>query len=699
MTTSADLRPILDLPRLPDALAIDGETADWGDAGLRITAFAEDAAPAIAPARFAAEARLGWNARGLAVAVRLHSDQPWIESDATMDAFNADSVELFLRRGSAWKELVQPVIAPGMAPGRESPRSFVWDYRGKTEDWAGVATAVEIARTRQADGCTLEALIPWAQLRFIPALGADCEFALKLNKIISGTGRRQLVWNGPTGDMFQRLRLAETAAPAVGRAAWIVRDGSDRIAVCAVAPAANAGEPLVLRRGAAELVHTSLQAGEGRASACAFVLAPAPGDTPLTAELGGSTMAQLPTPDLAAEYRLLLEFAASAPRWWIDDPRVEGLRPRVPALLTGPRLPEAAMPDPALARAAGIVGLELRWFAADGAPVTTAERPGRYGAAITVRCATGEPLRFYQTCVRLPEQLPLAALADDVLHRLGASAAPDASAILARDRLGTRLADLLDRRETAELIAALQEAAADGKPPRPIARAHDWWHGVRTALGTATVYRWFRHLPPGYATQPEQRWPAVIYLHGSGGLVPRDYQPFEKRNPEADLLGWIKNKDLPLAVYALQASGAWEPPAVLAAIDRILAEDRIDPDRVVLMGFSMGGIGTWNCVVDHPERFAGAVPLGGRGYRSGDVSAIAGTVPVWAFNGDVDTATTLTDARLATDALKAAGGDVRLTVLTGAGHLTTQEEAFNTPGLWDWVLERKRVTSVKDSPY
>lgn len=687
---ATDLRPIFDLSRLPDSLAIDGDATDWGGSGICVTAFAEDAAPPIDPALLSADLRLGWNARGLAVLVRLRSSLPWQEAAEARLAYNADSVELFLRRGSEWKELVQPVIAPGMAPDQPDLRTFIYDYRGKTTDWAGVATAIEVTRRRQLDGYLLEALIPWAQLRLQAAPGTTCEFAIKLNKLIPGQGRRQLCWMGPTSDMFQRLRLAEAGTWTVAKAAWLVRDGTDRLAACAIAPVDAAGSILSVTRGGDELARTTLSVRAGRAVASVAIEAPAPGEPPLVLSWGGQQAGQLKAPDVALESRLLLEGAASLPRWWLDNPRVEQVRFRVPALLTGPDLPQPLCAEPSIARRAGVIGAEVRWFAADRSPVTRAERPGRYGAVITVRCATGDPVIFHQTCVRLPADLPTNAIANDVLHQFGVTATPDLSSGIGRDRLGRHLAQqLTSDNETAVLLAGLLESAADGKPARALARDRTWWQALRTDLGTATTHRWFRHLPTGYEQDQTKRWPAVIYLHGSGGSLPRDYQPFEKRNANADLLGWAKGKDLPLAIYALQASCVWEPPAVLAALDRILAEDRIDPDRVVLMGFSMGAIGTWDCVVDHPERFAGAVPIGGRGYRAGDVAGIAGRLPVWAFNGDKDLTTTLEDAQKVVSALTAAGGDVRLTVLPGAGHVESMTDTFNTPGLWEWVLARR----------
>lgn len=67
-------------------------------------------------------------------------------------------------------------------------------------------------------------------------------------------------------------------------------------------------------------------------------------------------------------------------------------------------------------------------------------------------------------------------------------------------------------------------------------------------------------------------------------------------------------------------------------------------------------------------------------------------MPVWVFNGDADTVTRLVDAERSVAALKAAGGDVRLTVIEGGDHGASQNGTFNTRELWDWLQAQRRRT-------
>ena len=48
---------------------------------------------------------------------------------------------------------------------------------------------------------------------------------------------------------------------------------------------------------------------------------------------------------------------------------------------------------------------------------------------------------------------------------------------------------------------------------------------------------------------------------------------------------------------------------ILSLIDQIKTDYNIDPSKIVITGFSMGGIGTWYYAVTYPDIFSIAVPI------------------------------------------------------------------------------------------
>ncbi|MCW8132896.1 MAG: prolyl oligopeptidase family serine peptidase [Planctomycetota bacterium] len=673
-----DTRPVHPIPKLKEC-AVDGQGSDWGDDGLRVLAFSEDGVEAADPRVLKASARVAWAERGLAVLVDVDSSAEWNESNAARTAYEADSVELFLRVGGEGKPMVQPIVSPGMAANQPELRTYVWDYRGKLADWKDVPMSVEAARVKREGGFTLEALIPWSNLKYEAAAGAEVEFRVNVNKRLPGLGRRQFVWREAGGQEFHRLQLADRAGAPVRQAGWIVSDPARGLCANVIAPEESAGQKFRVLRGGKEIASAELRAGPGRSQgwlALPFDLADG---TPLTLALGetnlGSDAPVHPRQSLQDQIYLSGRYGGRRGGGQAE------VAPQVDAVFSGTALPAVRPGDARLMALAGVLGFETKWFDEGLNEATSAEKPGRYAAVITVKLDGAEPILLYRNAWRI----------DADADKIGAAVAEALKAPTEGGRalkaLGeSALSALADRADLPKTFAA----AAANESARADAFERLWWHKLRTKLGTQTKYEYFRTLPKGYDDDKEKRWPAILYLHGSGGRLPRDYQPMEKRNANRDLAGWAMGKGtVPFVIYSLQSFGGWEPPAVIDTLEKILKEDRIDPDRVIVMGFSMGGMGTWACACDYPDRWAAAVPLGGRGDRAGEVDRVK-TLPVWVFNGDRDTTTTLADAEKIVNALKAIQGNVKLTVLKDAGHGETQNGAFETEGLWEWLGAQKR---------
>ncbi|MCZ7644379.1 MAG: prolyl oligopeptidase family serine peptidase [Planctomycetota bacterium] len=668
------------IPKL-NALKIDGQMDDWGALGVRVTAFAEDALPPLEASAFSAELRVGWTEAGLAVLVTLRSDQPWHEVDDTRNAFRSDSIELFLRQGSAWKNLVQAVITPGLAKDGVEARRAMWDYRGDPKEWAELPAECELARAKIEGGARIEALLPWRQLRLEARAGLEVEFRINLNKTVPGQGRRQFVWSREDGDAFQRLALSDAPDETrIETAGWIRTGDPERIGVAVVAPAARAGARLRLRQGETELLDGALRAQGARSSASFWVPVDAidPARGALELFLDGQRVHAAQAPDTPRELALDLERALIGRRYGRQGDTETRLNPVLPVVLEAGALPQARFPEPELARRAGALSLETAWYDAEGHAVTQTSAAGRYGAVLTVTFKAGHVVRGYRSAVLLdPARL------EGLRDALGLKAEKV-------DRLRELLAPGLA--EQPQLVAALLEQGAFSEEAERL-----WWHRLRTKLGFQTVYPYARRMPKDYDASGERRWPAILYLHGSGGRLPSEQASMEERvasGANRDLLGWAGGNPQEFALYALQSNGGWEPPAVIDALERILKEDRIDPDRVILMGFSMGGMGTWNVITEHAGRFAAAVPIGGRSGRVDEMARL-GALPVWIVNGDADQTTTLHDARRGEAALKAAGGNVRFTVLPGVGHGGSQNGTFETEGMWEWLSAQRRSAREK----
>ena len=104
--------------------------------------------------------------------------------------------------------------------------------------------------------------------------------------------------------------------------------------------------------------------------------------------------------------------------------------------------------------------------------------------------------------------------------------------------------------------------------------------------------------------------PLVLALHfGWGEALPPNYSAVFLEilvEPALRELGAI-------IVAPLCPARSWAQPAsergVLALLEHVREQYRIDDDRTLVTGFSLGGMGTWYWASHHPELFTAAVPM------------------------------------------------------------------------------------------
>jgi predicted peptidase len=89
---------------------------------------------------------------------------------------------------------------------------------------------------------------------------------------------------------------------------------------------------------------------------------------------------------------------------------------------------------------------------------------------------------------------------------------------------------------------------------------------------------------------------------------------------------------------------------LLATLD----EHPVDRSRIYLTGLSMGGYGSWDLAVRHPDWFAAIAPICGGG--DVDLAHRLALTPLWAYHGDADTAVPVKRSRDMVGAIRHAGG-------------------------------------------
>lgn len=211
-----------------------------------------------------------------------------------------------------------------------------------------------------------------------------------------------------------------------------------------------------------------------------------------------------------------------------------------------------------------------------------------------------------------------------------------------------------------------------------------------------TVYAYSVFVPPTY--DPNQAWPAILFLHGSGergsdGLLQtevgigtglrRDYAHI----PALVVLPQCPQNQVWVGQTARMA---------LACLEQTSREYHLDAERLYLTGLSLGGQGTWEIATMAPNLFAALMPVCGFvAYQGDDAAAVRRVVervkhlPIWVFHGDADNAVSVERSREMVVALKAAGADVQYTEYKGLGH-DVWNATYRDRDVWKWLFAQHR---------
>lgn len=205
-----------------------------------------------------------------------------------------------------------------------------------------------------------------------------------------------------------------------------------------------------------------------------------------------------------------------------------------------------------------------------------------------------------------------------------------------------------------------------------------------------------------------QKYPLVLFLHGAGERGTDNEKPlvhgmqtfldgeFRKQHPCfvvvpqcPDESMWV---DIPWTTPqpVMPKNPNLNHTLVLGLLDTLLKELPVDPSRQYITGLSMGGFGTFEMIIRHPERFAAAAPV----CAGTDLTRVivAKDVPLWLFHGAMDTTVKVERSREIVETLKKAGGTPRYTEYPDVAH-DSWNKAYATPELYEWLFAQKRSGS------
>ncbi len=194
------------------------------------------------------------------------------------------------------------------------------------------------------------------------------------------------------------------------------------------------------------------------------------------------------------------------------------------------------------------------------------------------------------------------------------------------------------------------------------------------------------HFPDGYQ-RSKHNWPLIVFLHGSGERG-NDLSKVSIHGP----LKYINaghNIDAVILAPQCPKKEEWDADVLNTLIKEVISKNKINSKRVYLTGLSMGGYGTWELALKHPEIFAAVAPVCGRvSYVFTENAFKLKDKPVWVFHGGKDSVVSVENSKRMIKALKDAGGDPKFTIYPNADH-DSWTLTYNNPQFYQWLLAQE----------
>ncbi|MBV9123880.1 MAG: dienelactone hydrolase family protein [Planctomycetes bacterium] len=192
-----------------------------------------------------------------------------------------------------------------------------------------------------------------------------------------------------------------------------------------------------------------------------------------------------------------------------------------------------------------------------------------------------------------------------------------------------------------------------------------------------------------YSDKGDKPFPLIVFLHGSG-----EAGKDGKKETTVGIGPAVKKQEQTfpfLVLFPQSRDPDWEDAddknRVIAELDEVEKEYKIDPKRVYLTGLSSGGDAVWALAAEYPDRWAAIIPIVGEG-NPADAAKIK-DIPCWAFEGGRDDKETVDSNHAMIQALKDAGGDPKYTEFPDLNHMCW-DRAYNDPQVMDWLGQQHR---------
>ncbi|MEJ2005225.1 MAG: hypothetical protein P8X57_09740, partial [Cyclobacteriaceae bacterium] len=242
------------------------------------------------------------------------------------------------------------------------------------------------------------------------------------------------------------------------------------------------------------------------------------------------------------------------------------------------------------------------------------------------------------------------------------------------------------------------------------------YHNI-VSINADPINGYLEHLPPGYHSNPNKKYPMIVFLHGKGekGDGSSNIYKAAKLGPSKEiergngkLCFNVNGVEECFIVISPQTSQGWGANHQRAFWEYILngpKNYRYDPERIFLTGLSLGGNGVWRWAQSGDplaSKLSAIAPVCGWGNANDACDFAQEEIAVWGFHGTADNTVNYDWGKSVYDALVQCNNpgnkEWKWSPIEGKAHAiwnlvyATDHSNFN-PNVYEWFLTQRKGQS------
>ncbi|HMH20626.1 MAG TPA: fibronectin type III domain-containing protein [Puia sp.] len=186
-----------------------------------------------------------------------------------------------------------------------------------------------------------------------------------------------------------------------------------------------------------------------------------------------------------------------------------------------------------------------------------------------------------------------------------------------------------------------------------------------------------------------KKYPVFVFFHGlgeTGTIYDNEYSLYHGGDVFRDA---VDNGKFEGYIFVMQSGGFWgggQFDYIKEIIDYMIANNKVDPFKIIANGLSAGGAGTWDMTIAYPNYIAASLPMSesSTDYQTTAVVNSLKYTPMWLFQGGLDGAPDPYTSQQVRDHFINAGGNFTYTEYPDLGH-GTWDRAWTEPNFWPFA--------------